>query len=252
MLTAQAAPGAGGSRAACPAHRRRADTTPSPARSGRRSGGSRGCGTPHTAPAAAVCRRASGGLGPASVRPAGRSGAGRPIRGRWRLPGSAPASRGRSARAMRRTPGSRSRCGRRRPRRSDGRTGRRNPPPVPDAASAACRPAPAGRARGRRRRPADHRRAAAPGSSPFAARPAERVVHPRRRRPRRALGGPPRSGNHLPRTGSRRPATRRRCSDHHRRCRPGPAVAVAPGCARPADRPAWCRRSRGPTAPRRG
>ena len=126
-------------------------------------------------------------------------------------------ARGRS----RRTPGSRSRRGRRRPRRSGGRTGRRNPPPVPDAASEVCRPAPTGRARGRRRRPAGPRRAAAPGSSPFAARPAERVVHPRRRRPRQALGCPPRSGNDPPRTGSRRRATRRRYSDHHCRCRRG-------------------------------
>ena len=71
-----------------------------------------------------------------------------------------------------------------------GRTGRRNPPPVPDAASAVCRPVPAGRARDRPAATSRSPPGSGTGSSPFAARPAECVVHPRRRRPRRAPGWP--------------------------------------------------------------
>ena len=113
---------------------------------------------------------------------------------------------------MRRIRGSRSRCGRRRPRRSGGRTGRDNPPPAPDAASAVCRPAPAGRARGLA--------AATSRSPPGSGTRLITVCCPgRQHAPRtRAAAGPGehwgtagRPVTHPPRTGSRRPATRRRC-----------------------------------------
>ena len=125
----------------------------------------------------------------ASARPASRSDAGPPSRCRRQAPGPATAWRGRTAPAMCRTAGSRSRRGSRRSTRKSGRTDRGNRRPAARAASAACRPAPAGRARGRRRRPADRRRAAEPSPSRYSNQPAARVARPCRHRPRQARGG---------------------------------------------------------------